>query len=116
MSEKGFTATFTSHSGKTHRRYDISGWKLQMIRILFVVFIVVTLSSVIIVAFGLFRAGETGRLREEVFGLQDSLMTRRNMEMRLEIIEEELERIREFRQRIENVAGLLPPEADSLEQ
>lgn len=115
MPEKGFTATFISNSGKTHRQFNISGWKLHLTRVILALFVLMVSVAATIVALGLFEAGETERLREEVSRLQDSLVIRRNIEMRLESIEKKLEQLSNFRQRIENIAGIISPQLDSPE-
>lgn len=114
QSDKGFAAYFISHSGKTHRRYDISGWKLHLLRAGLALVLLMILASAAIVAFGLLAGGEMGRLREEVAGLQDSLAALRYTDSRLSAIEDQLECIRADRALIENMAGLIPPERDTL--
>ncbi|MCK5064433.1 MAG: hypothetical protein KAQ97_04085 [Candidatus Fermentibacteraceae bacterium] len=115
MPEKGFTATFISNSGKTHYQFNISGWKLHLTRIILALFVLSVSAAVVIVALGLIESGETERLREEISSLQDSLATRRNIEARLENVEEQLEQLGYFRQRIENIAGTISPQLDSPE-
>lgn len=115
MSEKGFTATFISNSGKTHRQFNISGWKLHLIRVILALFVLMVSAAATIVAFGFIEGGETDRLREEISRLQDSLAIRRNIEVRLESIEMNLEQLGVFRQRIENIASTISPQVDSLE-
>ncbi len=115
MPEKGFTATFISNSGKTHHQFNISGWKLHLSRVILALFVLIVSAAVVIVALGLIETGETDRLREEISSLQDSLVIRRNIEARLENIEENLEQLGSFRQRIENIAGIISPQLDSPE-
>ena len=76
--------------------------------------LLITASS-IIVAFGILNAGETGKLRSEILQLQDSLATRRNIEARLESLEFEIQQLREYRRRLENIVVEIPIAEDSLE-
>lgn len=115
MPDKGFTATFFSHTGKTHRQFNISGWKLHLLRITLALFVLLVSAAVTIIAFGLLKSGEVSILREEVSRLRDSLVVRRHIEVRLESIEEELLLIRNFRQRMEKMACLISPREDSIE-
>ncbi len=115
MPEKGFTATFISNSGKTHHQFNISGWKLHLTRVILALFVLMVSAAAAIIAFGLLEAGETDRLRNEIAGLQDSLVIRRNIEARLEIIEMNLEQLSDVRQRIENIASVVSPQVDSPE-
>ncbi|MCK5115937.1 MAG: hypothetical protein KAR44_05015 [Candidatus Aegiribacteria sp.] len=115
MSEKGFTATFISNTGKTHHRFNISGSKLYLLRILMALAVLLITASSIIVAFGMLNAGEMGKLRDEILQLQDSLATRRNIEARLEILESEIQHLREYRRRLENILVEIPIAEDSLE-
>ncbi|MCK4506784.1 MAG: hypothetical protein KAW14_14300 [Candidatus Aegiribacteria sp.] len=115
MSEKGFTATFISNSGKTHHQFNVNGWKLHLIRVILALFVLMVSAAAAIVAFGFIEGGETDRLREEISRLQDSLAIRRNIEVRLESIEMNLEQLGIFRQRIENIASTISPQVDSPE-
>ncbi len=114
MPEKGFTATFISNTGKTLHQFNINGWKLYLVRILMALVVLLISASVIIVAYGLLNAGETGSLRDEILHLQDSLAARRNIEARLETIELEIQQLHEYRQRLENIATEIPIPEDSL--
>ncbi len=116
MTEKGFTATFISNTGKTLHQFNVSGWKLYLVRVLMALIVLLVSASAIIVAYGLINAGETVKLRSEILQLQDSLGTRRNIETRLEILELEIQQLHEYRQRLENVVAVIPIPEDSLEQ
>jgi len=116
MPEKGFTATFISNTGKTLHRFNISGWKLYFARILMALVVLLVSAAAIIVAYGLLNAGETQVLRNQVSELQDSLAARRNIEARIENLEEEIQQLYEYRQRLENIAAGIPVQEDSLEQ
>lgn len=116
MPEKGFTATFISNSGKKLHQFKITGWKLYLTRGLTALLILLVLSAVIIVAYGLITAGETVELRERVSQLQDSLTARRHIETRLDDMEYDIQQLREFRQRLENITTTISPEEDSLDQ
>ena len=76
--------------------------------------LLITASS-IIVAYGILNAGETDKLRSEILLLQDSLATRRNIEVRLESLESEIQQLREYRRKLENIAVEIPIPEDSLE-
>ena len=115
MPEKGFTAAFISNSGKTHRQFNISGWKLHLIRVILALFVLMVSAAAAIIAFGFMEAGEKDSLRDEITSLQDSLAIRRNIEARLERIEMNLEQLGEARQRIENIASTISPQIDSPE-
>ena len=112
MSEKGFTATFISNSGKTHHQFNVSGWKLHLTRVILALFVLMVSVAAAIVTFGFLEAGETDRLRNEIDRLQDSLAIRRNIEARLENIEMNLEQLGDARQRIENIASTISPQVD----
>ncbi len=115
MTEKGFTATFISNSGKTHHQFNVSGWKLHLTRVILALFVLMVSAAAAIVAFGFIEGGETERLREEISRLQDSLAIRRNIEVRLLNIEMTLEQLGIERQRIENIASTISPQVDSQE-
>lgn len=115
MPEKGFTATFISNTGKTLRQFNIIGWKLHLTRVFMALFVLLVSAAAIIVAYGLINAGETDRLREKISQLQDSLAVRRYIESRLENMEYEIQRLHEFRQRLENITSLISVPEDSLE-
>ena len=115
MPEKGFTATFISNTGKTLHQFNISGWKLNFLRVLLALVVLLITASSIIVAYGVLNAGETGKLRNEILQLQDSLATRRNIEARLEILESEVQQLHEYRQKLENILAEIPIPEDSLE-
>ncbi len=114
QSDKGFTAYFISHSGKTHRKLDISGWKLILLRAGLAFMVILFAAAVIVTALGLMTAGELTGLREQVSRLQDSLTIGIYTDARLNIIEDQLEQILADRILIENMAGLLPPDSDTL--
>lgn len=81
--------------------------------------VLVLVLLVVLGALGMLLSGLTGwqrldALREENAALQDSLMRYRDVRERLEGIEAELQRIRQQRIRIENLAGLAESMIDSL--
>lgn len=115
MPEKGFTVMFISNTGKTHRQFNISGPKLYFLRILLALAVLLITASSIIVAYGVLNVGETEKLRSEILQLQDSLATRRNIEARLESLESEIQRLREYRQNLESIVVEIPIPEDSLE-
>ena len=116
MPEKGFSVIFVSNTGKAPHQIKVNGWKLYLARVLMAMIVVLLLSAVIIVAYGLLNVGETDKLRSEILQLQDSLAIRRNVEVRLESLELEIQQLREYRQRLENIAAGIPVQVDSLEQ
>ncbi len=116
MSEKGFTVTFISNKGKKLHQLNISGWKLYIARIFMALIVLLLSLAIIVVAYGLLNAGETAKLRRGILQLQDSLVTRRNIEVRLESLEYEIQQLHEYRQRLENIAAGIPVPEDSLEQ
>ncbi len=116
MPEKGFTATFISNTGKTVRQFKVSGWKLYLARFFMALIVLLLSSAVIIVTYGLINAGNIALLRSEMLQLQDSLATRRNIEVRLENLESEIQQLQEYRQRLENILSGIPVLEDSLEQ
>lgn len=116
MAEKGFTATFISNRGKKLHRYNVSGWKLYLARVLMAFVVLLLSTAFIMVAYGLINAGETERMRNEISRLQDSLAVRRNIEARLEIIEDQIQQLHEQRRRLENITAGIPTSEDSLEQ
>lgn len=111
--DKGFTAYFVSYSGKTHHRFEISGWKLHLARGLLALAVLLLSAAVAITALGLLQADELERLRGENARLEDSLSVRGFTEARLAAIEADLAAIREDRRIIENMAGILTPVTDA---
>lgn len=116
MPEKGFTATFISNTSKKLYQFNVSGWKLYFARFIMALVVLLLSSAVIVVAYGLINAGETAKLRSGILQLQDSLATRRNIEVRLESLEHEIQQLHEYRLRLENIASGIPISEDSLEQ
>ena len=116
MPGKGFTATFISNSGNTLRQFNISGWKLFLLRVVLALLVLLVSTSVVIVAYGLINSGETGRMRQEISQLQDSLARRQSMETRIELLENRIEYLYGYRKKIENLASLIEQPADSLQQ
>jgi hypothetical protein len=114
MPEKGFTATFISNTGKTLRQYDISGWKLYVARVLLALVVLLISAAAVIVAYGFINAGETDRLRGEISDLQDSLAQRRTIEARIDAMEIRLQYLEGYRKKLENIAGLVSAQEDSL--
>ncbi|MEN8207642.1 MAG: hypothetical protein ABFR50_00170 [Candidatus Fermentibacteria bacterium] len=116
MPEKGFTATFISNTGKTLHQFNVSGWKLIFLRVLMGLAVLVITASSIIVAYGILNVGEAGKLRSEILQLQDSLATRRNLEIRLESMESEIQQLHEYREKLEDIVVVeIPVQEDSLE-
>ncbi|MCK4806774.1 MAG: hypothetical protein KAT09_03965 [Candidatus Aegiribacteria sp.] len=116
MPEKGLTAIFIFNTGKTQYRFNISGWKIYLVRVLMALIVLLLSSAVIIVVYGLINAGETTILRREILQLQDSLATRMNIEARLENFEYDIQQLCEYRQRLEIIATRIPVPEDSLDQ
>ncbi|RKZ11257.1 hypothetical protein DRQ25_00135 [Candidatus Fermentibacteria bacterium] len=114
MPEKGFTATFISNTGKTLHQFNVSGPKLYILRVLMGFAVLLITASSIIVAYGLLSAGETDKLRSEILQLQDSLAVRRNIEVRLESLESEIQQLIEYREKLENILVEIPMPEDSL--
>jgi len=111
--DKGFTAYFVSHSGKTNRRFEINGWKLHFVRGLLALAVLLMSAAVVITALGLLQSGELERLRTENARLEDSLSVRGFLEARLAAVEADLAAIREDRLIIENMAGIITPVMDT---
>jgi hypothetical protein len=111
--DKGFTAYFVSYSGKTHHRFEISGWKLHTARAILALAVLLLSAAVVITALGLLQSSELERLRTENARLEDSLSVRGFLEARLVAVEADLARIREDRLIIENMAGIITPVTDS---
>ncbi len=115
MPEKGFTATFISNTGKTLHQFNVSGPKLYLLRVLLGLALLLITASTIIVAYGLLSAGETDKLRSEILQLQDSLAVRRNIEVRLESLESEIQQLIEYREKLENILIEIQVPEDSLD-
>lgn len=115
MSEKGFTATFISNTGKSLRQYDISGWKLYLARVVLALAVLLIIGSAVLVVYGIMNTGETQRLREEISRLQDSLAERQSLEARLETLETRIQYIYGYRKKLESIATLVPAPDDSLQ-
>jgi len=115
MPDKGFTATFISNSGKTLRQYNITGWKLYLARVFLGVVVLLLSAAVFAVAYGLINAGETSRMRQEISQLQDSLARRTTLESRVQSLENHLQYLDGYRKKLENIAGLVTVQEDSLE-
>jgi Tfp pilus assembly protein PilN len=116
MPGKGFTATFISNSGNTLRQFNISGWKLVLLRVVLGLVVLLVSASVVIVAYGLLNAGETGRMRQEISQLQDSLARRQAIETRIDVLENRIDYIYGYRKKLENMASLIEQPVDSLQQ
>ena len=114
MPEKGFTATFISNTGKTLHQFNVSGPKLYLLRVLMGFAVLLITASSIIIAYGLLNAGETDKLRSEILQLQDSLAVRRNIEVRLESLESEIQQLIEYREKLENILVEIPIPEDSI--
>ena len=115
MPEKGFTATFISNTGKTLHQFNVCGPKLYLLRVLLGLALLLITASTIIVAYGLLNAGETDKLRSEILQLQDSLAVRRNIEVRLESLESEIQQLIEYREKLENILIEIQVPEDSLD-
>ncbi len=116
MPEKGFTATFISNSGRVLRQFDISGWKLVIFRVLLALVVLLVSTAAVVVAYGFINSGETGRLRQEISLLEDSLARRNSIEARLDNLETRLQYLYGYQKKIENIAGFISGPDDSLEQ
>jgi len=114
LPEKGFTATFISNTGKTLHQFNVSGPKLYLLRVLMGFAVLLITASSIIIAYGLLNAGETDKLRSEILQLQDSLAVRRNIEVRLESLESEIQQLIEYREKLENILVEIPIPEDSI--
>ena len=115
MPEKGFTATFISNTGKTFRQFDVCGWKLYLLRVLMGFAVLLITASLIIVVYGLQNAGETDKLRSEILQMRDSLAARRNIEVRVESLESEIQQLHEYREKLEDILVEISVPGDSLE-
>jgi hypothetical protein len=115
MRESGFTLTMTPHSGGRRRSWELRGWRLNLLRVSAVLIVLVVVAAVVVLALGMEGRARARRLSRRVEVLGDSLRTYADLDSRLDSIEQELARIREVRERIENLAGVATPAgADTL--
>lgn len=115
MRQSGFTVTVTPHSGARRRSWELRGWRLVLLRVSVVLLALLVIAAAVVLALGMEGRARARRLSGRVEVLSDSLKTYADLDARLDSIERELARIREIRDRIENLAGVATPAgADTL--
>ncbi|MCD4707798.1 MAG: hypothetical protein K8S62_08665 [Candidatus Sabulitectum sp.] len=103
--DKSFTVNIIPHDAtRSRREWIISGRKLVVFRFLTVLFLLALLASAVVLFTGTAELTKTAELRERNNLLTDSLATARELNRRLDIIELELQEIRDTRTVIENLA------------
>jgi len=103
--DKSFTINIIPHDAAGNRKeWIISGRGLVAFRVLVVLILVAVTGSIVILSVGTAEFTRTARLRETNRLLVDSLSTARELNLRLDEVELELQEIRNTRAVIENLA------------
>ncbi|RKZ04392.1 hypothetical protein DRQ21_02935 [Candidatus Fermentibacteria bacterium] len=103
--DKSFTINIIPHDATGNRKeWIVSGRKLVVFRILAVLILVAVAGSVAVLSVGTAEFTRTARLRETNRLLADSLSASRELNLRLDEVEQELQEIRNTRAVIENLA------------
>ena len=103
--DSSFTVNIIPHdAARSRREWTISGKKLITFRIIAFVLILSLLASALILFTGTAEFTRTAELRTENSLLHDSLAASRELNNRLDEIEDELQEIRDTRTVIENLA------------
>lgn len=103
--DNSFTVNIIPHDANRRRRqWIITGRKLLTFRIVVLLLAIVVAGSAVILIFGADELSRNAELRARNEELQDSLRISRELNRRLDLIEEELQQIRETRLVIENLA------------
>lgn len=111
--DNSFTVNIIPHDANRRRRQWIfSGRKLILFRLLSVILALIVAGSVVILTLGTGELSRNAELEMHNHALRDSLGEAVEMNKRLEVIELELEHIRDTRLVIENLAtaGVSEPE------
>ncbi len=103
--DKSFTVNITPHDAtKKRKEWIISGKRLLVFRMVAGFMILVVIASVVIVYLGPSKYNKVAELTEKNTLLEDSLVAARELNNRLDLIEFELQEIRNTRSVIENLA------------
>lgn len=105
LRDNSFTVNVIPHDANRGRReWIVTGRKLIIFRVLLVIVALMVLSSAVILIRGADELSRSAELRERNELLSDSLSIARELNIRLDEIEEELQEIRNTRDVIENLA------------
>jgi energy-converting hydrogenase Eha subunit H len=103
--DKSFTINVIPHDAAGSRKeWIVSGRGLVIFRILAVLILLAVAGSIVVLSVGTAEFTRTARLRETNRLLVDSLSTARELNLRLDKVELELQEIRNTRAVIENLA------------
>ncbi len=105
LRDNSFTVNIIPHdANRTRREWIITGRKLIMFRILLVISALMVCFSAVVLITGADELSRSLELSEENKLLSDSLSKARELNNRLDGLEEELQEIRNTREIIENLA------------
>ncbi len=111
--DKSFTVKIIPHdTTRNGKEWIITGTRLLVFRIIFVLLFVLIAGSIVVVSVGTSDFTKTAELREQNNLLIDSLTQSRELNTRLNAIEIELQEIRATRVIIENLATTGGPATD----
>jgi hypothetical protein len=103
--DKSFTVNIIPHDANRRRReWIVSGRKLVIFRLIIVLLALVLAASLVTITIGAREFSDYETLRSRNTELTDSLSAARELNRRLDMIQLELEEIREIRRVIENLA------------
>ncbi|MCK5840531.1 MAG: hypothetical protein KAH31_00070 [Candidatus Sabulitectum sp.] len=103
--DKSFTVNIIPHDAtRSRKEWIVSGRKLVVFRFFAVLIFLVVATAVIVLSVGTADFTRTAELREANSLLSDSLSAARELNIRLDEIELELQEIRDTRSVIENLA------------
>ncbi len=103
--DKSFTINIIPHDAtRSRKEWIVSGRKLVVFRFLAVLVLVAVAGAVTVLSVGTAEFTRTARLRDENRLLADSLSMARELNLRLDEVELELQEIRNTRAVIENLA------------
>jgi len=103
--DKSFTVNIIPHDAtRSRKEWIISGRMLVAFRVLVVFVLVVVVGAVTVLSVGMAEFTRTARLKDENGLLADSLSAARELNLRLDEVELELQEIRNTRAVIENLA------------
>jgi len=103
--DKSFTVNIIPHDAtRSRKEWIVSGRKLVIFRFLAMLVFLIVLAAVVVLSMGTAEFTRTAGLKAENSMLSDSLSVARELNIRLDRIELELQEIRDTRSVIENLA------------
>jgi len=103
--DKSFTVNIIPHdANRSRREWRVTGKRLLLFRVVLILSAIAVAGAVIILTIGAEELSRSADLRQRNQVLTDSLSVARELNRRLDGIEQELQEIRDTRQVIENLA------------